>query len=236
MLQEKGLDPGVTIPGLGPFRQHRVKEYLFCKNCENLFNSREQYVAKEVYNGRLFLLLTRMQVSPGGRTRVSEGLSAYLGKTADVDAIALAYYAISLVWRASIAEWRTPEGATLGVELGKKRQDQFRQYLLGEIDIPHDVAVAVTVCEDKESQESIFTPTRITSNELTMYDALVRGIYFCVFVDLPRGFPRDQVCCVNSPWNLIFSASGVQVTKQSFTGLSAMGKVADNLKRYLPPK
>ncbi len=233
MSRQGRYAPVVMTPELATHTAKQVKEYMFCEECEDRFNKGgEKYVTSLVYNGEAFPLLDRIRLAPLAGRRVNRrGLMQYSGKKMGIDTDKLAYYAVSVVWRAAVHKWKTLGTQTTSVELSDERKEQFRRYLLGYIGLPHDVGVVVTVCTDLASQGLVFFPTRSKGSEFTTYAVLVRGIYFRVLVDVPGRFPLDQVCCVHSAEKVIWVDDCVEDTTHSFKTLNAMAKVAENLKR-----
>lgn len=236
MSREKGFNPVVMTPRLATHTQHQVKEYMFCEKCEDLFNKGgESYVSTLVYNGQSFPLLDRIKLAPFAGRVVSNGLERFSGEKLGINTDKLAYYAVSLVWRAAVYKWRTLEDQTTTVELDEKRKEQFRQYLLGNTGLPDDVGVVVTVCTDAESQGWVFLPTREIGSHfityaITKYAVLVRGIMFHVMLDVPGRLPMKDMCSVRSEEKLIWVRSCVEETKESFKRLRANARVAENLK------
>ncbi|HLJ89851.1 MAG TPA: hypothetical protein VKZ53_23790 [Candidatus Angelobacter sp.] len=178
-----------------------------------------------------------MKLAPfGGKLVTPEGLGRFSGQRLGIDTDKLAYYAVSLVWRAAVYKWRTLEGQTTTVELDDKRQEELRHYLLGHTGLPSDVGVVVTVCTDRESQGWIFLPTKAVGRDystsgVTMYGVLVRGILFHVIVNAPGRFPLRDICCVRSEDKVLWVRDCAEETKHSFMSLKAKARVAENLKR-----
>jgi hypothetical protein len=63
-----------------------------------------------------------------------------------------AYFALSLVWRASHG-WPLPDGTrTTPLDLGEYAEP-IRLYLLGEAPFPNHTYVALTACTDEKSRQ-----------------------------------------------------------------------------------
>ncbi len=241
MSRDRGFDPVVMTPKIATHTQKQVKEYMFCADCEDRFNKGgESYVSTLIYNGKDFPLLDRIKLAPLAGVKISQqNLEMFLGRKLGINTGKLAYYAISLIWRSAAAKWRTLEKQTTTVEMNETRKEEFRQYLLGHTELPHDVGVVATVCTDDQSQGWVFLPTETKGSDfrthgLTFYAVLVRGIYFRVMVDVPDRFPLQEVCCLRSPDKLIWVSNCVEHTNHSFQSISRIARVAENLKRHLP--
>lgn len=237
MSREKGYDPVVMTPKVATHTQRQVKEFMFCRDCEDLFNKGgESYVTRLVYDGESFPLLDRIKLSPFAGRVNGGGLEEFSGRKLGIDTDKLGYYAISLVWRAAMEKWRTLERQTTTVEMNEKQREQLRQYLLGRADLPRDAGVVVTVCTDRESQGWVSAPTLskgsdFTTHGLTQYGLLVRGILFHVMVDVPGRFPLENICCMRSPKKVIWVRNCREEAKESFKALNAQARVAENLKK-----
>jgi len=238
MSREKGFDPVVMTPKLATHTQKQVKEFAFCGTCEDLFNKGgEGYVSQLVFDGESFPLLGRIKLAPFAGIRMTSGnFERFSGRKLGIDTDKLAYYAVSLVWRSAVEKWRTLEGQTTSVVMDENRKEQLRRYLLGNAELPRDVGVVVTVCTDRESQGWVYSPTLTrgsdaSTNGLTRYGVLVRGILFHVMLDVPGRFPLDTVCCVRSPEKMMFVRDCSDETRHSFKVLNASARVADNLKK-----
>jgi hypothetical protein len=107
----------------------------------------------------------------------------------------------------------------------------MRRLLLGQIGLPHDLGIVVTVCTDLGSQGLVFAPTRSKGTDFSTYAVLVRDIYFRFIIDVPGRFPLHEVCCVHSPEKVIWVDGYDTETRHSFAALNAYAKVAANLKR-----
>jgi hypothetical protein len=92
-----------------------------------------------------------------------------------------------MVWRASVHKWLMPDGMTTSIDLGA-HQEPIRRFLLGESEFPAEVVVVVTACTDWVSHATVFPPSAVPENPLTVFSSLVRGISFRVLVgsDPPR--------------------------------------------------
>lgn len=74
----------------------------------------------------------------------------------------LAYFALSVFWRAAIHRWPDPEDPTrtIKIELGPSNTELLRRYLLGEAALPPTVNLTFYVLTDRLSQAAIYLPGR----------------------------------------------------------------------------
>ena len=74
--------------------------------------------------------------------------------TPDIDRDALAYFALSIFWRASIHVWDRKKKDPI-IDLGPYNEG-VRKYLLGETSFPDNVSLFMVVCDDPESQDVFY--------------------------------------------------------------------------------
>ena len=117
--------------------QHQYKQHLLCSECEERFNENgEKYV--------LGLMNSRNQNFPlrnilnQSRATASAHWSQYSAKdTPTIDREKLAYFGLSVFWRASVATWKDASGISeIRINLGEKYNEEIRRYLLGETGFP----------------------------------------------------------------------------------------------------
>jgi len=164
--------------------------------------------------------------------KVEGTLQVFSGSDLGIDTEALAYFALSIVWRGSVNEWKTLEGQTTGVPLGPY-EERVRQYLAGESGFPADVLVAVHVCTDVGSQLTTYAPERVKGVHAIYSDFsfLTRGLWFHVYVgkDIPK--EMRELCCVNSEKKVIFLRSCEKEFYEGGRYLLRNAKVAPNVPR-----
>ncbi len=195
----------------------QVRAYLLCAECEERFNKYgETWAAGQVYDGRYFPLLQRLTLAlPFLETPKLRGVS---GMAAGIDTDKLAYFGLSILWRAAAHKWKMLDGRTTSVDLGSY-EEPIRRFLLGETVLPGDVIVVATACTDWLSQGSFYTPCAVRGNPYTAYAFLARGISFTVLVgsDLPASM--RELCCVASTRKPIFAADHKAKSVHSFLHL-----------------
>jgi hypothetical protein len=161
--------------------QHQYKQYLLCSACEQRFNEKGEKYVLGLMNSRdqEFRLLDILKGSQV--TAVGHLWSQYSAEhTPTIDREKLAYFGISVFWRASVATWTDASGVSeVGIDLGEKYNEEVRRYLLGETKVPDLAFLVVYVCRDAASATKSFAPAnngRTKVGKLTGF--LVRGIEF----------------------------------------------------------
>lgn len=121
----------VTVEG-GKQSSFQTKDYVLCRECEQRFSKNgEDYVMRIVTDreGR-FPFLEMLNNAPT-RTIGKDWIHYTVTDTPDIDRDKLAYFALSVLWRASVHIWEQESGKPVSIDLGKKYNEQVRRYLLG---------------------------------------------------------------------------------------------------------
>src|SRR5207342_2250884 len=127
----------------------QIWAYLLCRECEHRFNvGGEQYVMALVDAGTNFPLLDKLNVALPLQEITT--MAMYSGPAVGIDVEKLAYFALSVFWRASVYRWRAPHGGTVWNCLGTY-EEPIRHYLLGAAGFPADAIVMVQACTDHGS-------------------------------------------------------------------------------------
>ena len=193
-----------TLNGVGSGGPE-AKAYLLCAECEERFNRNGEspvfsWIAPKALKYALPLLRRLRESSPRAHY---ESHSRFSGRDIGIDTDAFAYFALSFVGRAAVAEWPLPDGGlTMPLDLGTF-EEPIGRYLMGETGLPPNIAVLVCVGTDEESRRSQYIPAPSDDQSLNAFGFLVRGVYFGVFLDpnLPDVL-RDDSC--TSPFKAIF--------------------------------
>jgi len=224
--RDKNPNPVLTTRKVAVRTSKQLRDYVFCRECEQRFNDcGERCLISQVDNGRDFPLLNKLNVAMAFTS--GPLLAAFSGTAVGVDTEKLAYFVLSVLWRASVHKWRIL-GQTTSVSLGPF-EDPIRKYLLGESGFPCGVVAVVTVCTDFASKGSFFVPCLVSQNQFTTYSLLTRGIYFRVLMgsNLPAGI--RELCCASSSRKPIFKASCEEKTLGAFAHLISTAKITQGL-------
>lgn len=206
----------------------QIWAHLLCRECEHRFNvGGEQYVMTLVNDGNQFPLLDRLNVALP--LQEISTMAMYSGPRIGIDVRRLAYFALSIFWRASVYQWRGPHGGTIWTSL-RAYEEPIRRYLLGETEFPNDVIVAVMACTDYGSQRSFYTPCEVRGHEVTGFGMLARGIHFRLFVgsDVPQ--PMRRVCCFSSARQVILRGSCRRISVHAFAHLHGSSRPSRALR------
>ncbi len=209
----------------------QIHDYVLCSDCEGRFNKHgETYTIRQMCGKAGFRLLERLRVSPPVDFRV--GTRAYSGLAIGIDTEKLAYFALSVVWRAGVHKWRNlySDQPVYSINIGTFLEP-MRRYLLGISPFPANVAVNVIVATDDQSQHSAYTPSLAAGTPCTTFGFLTCGIHFGVFMGNPLPPVYRKICCYNSPRRLIFDKNLKGQTTRAFNRLYSTTRVSDKLRR-----
>jgi len=107
-------------------------------------------------------------VSPSRKDKEWRGYS--VTDTPNVKRDQLAYFALSVFWRAAVHCWPTADGKgkTNKLELGAVNTEALRRFLRGEGPMPSTMALFFVVLTDRLSQATLYFPTAIEQEGLSL--------------------------------------------------------------------
>lgn len=225
----RGGGPVVMTPELFVSTSKQVRDHLLCRDCEQAFSKKgEDYVIRLLAQGQNnFPLLELLKaVKPLGRGQ--SGSLVFSGSQVGIDTDKLAYYALSMFWRASIHSWKTLNGQFTSGSL-RAYEEQIRKFLNGESGFPAGVVIKVSVCTDPLSQGSVFPPVEWSNDVYTGYEMTVLGIRFTMVVGVQPGAKEWDLCCVNSKDRLIFLEDCEETSRDHYLDLRKNARIAQNL-------
>ncbi|WP_273807236.1 MULTISPECIES: hypothetical protein [unclassified Pseudomonas] len=233
--------PVMLIPGQNTaFQTNRqIKVHLLCSDCEHRFSRYGEDVI-----GRLWATSTafplRDQMQSAGALE-SDGSLSVFDAAALPDGVveAIRYFVISILWRASVGDWKIAENSYHNA-LGDKYEEQFRLFLLGQsTDVSARIFVSVN---DGCGTNSMFsTPVFSRKNGAHLHSFQVLGIRFNTFVG--GKFPAEiQAACGAMSSDIVFTSADFE-KQPDFTrmvgwakGATPRGKLArsGNLRAQVP--
>ena len=181
---------------------YQVKDYLLCAECEHRFNvNGESYVMQLVSTPEIFPLLDVL--SKVNTKLKTDEWRAYLPKdTPGIDRAKLAYFAISVFWRASVHTWRQDDGELIRITFGTKYNEEIRTYLMGG-PMPVTASLYVVVCTDKLNQQAFFLPEASSKPHNKLVGFLARGINFSFGIGKSVPDFHRRLSMINAPYEVI---------------------------------
>ncbi len=197
-------DPFLVTRKSSKQTSHQTKDYLLCRDCEQLFCvNGENYVMGLVTkrNGVFPLLEMLKPVRPTAR---GPGWCSHsYSDTPNIDRAMIAYFAISVFWRASVHTWVQANGEETRIDLGEKYNQEIRKYLLGETLVPRNASLQVVVCTDELNQKTFFTPRENQKTRDRSMVFLARGMIFLLRMSNALTGYQKRLSIVNEQRGLI---------------------------------
>jgi hypothetical protein len=230
-------DPGQKAPimmtnRLTVMKHGQIKDYLLCEICEDRFNKNgERYVFEMMNTPDGFRLLDRLKVAPPISFSATDSI-VYSGTDVGLDMDKLAYFGLSVFWRAGAHSWpsKLTVDPTYSIDLGPWR-NPIGTFLLGGT-WPVGLSLMVTAAEDFLSQGYSFFPGRTVGLLAPMlsYGFLTCGIHFALFLANPVPFPYALFCATSAPRRPIFLRNMHEQTVHAAGRLKMLGRVAENMQ------
>lgn len=222
----KKPDPVLMTRRVAVRTNRQIEDYVLCGDCEQRFNKNgEDWILRHVDNGKHFPLLQTLKLAIP--FRATQRIVAFSGAAVGIDTEKLAYFALSVLWRSSVHEWRIL-GQTTSVSLGV-HEEPVRKYLLGEDAFPSDVHVLVVACTDLASRGSFYVPGVLRHGLTMMYVLLTRGIYFRVHAGGRISPQMRELCCLCSPHKPIFMRDCEDKTTDACGPLFSTARITEDL-------
>jgi len=177
----------------------QASDYLLCTECEDRFRrSGEDWVIRHCY--RMGVGFTLRDLVLAARL-LDDGDLAKLYSTQSnpaINADALAYFALSVFWRASAHRWHFLGRDWNAVTLGPY-EEGFRKYLLGEGAFPQTAVLWVWVSQYDAPSRAVTMPSTRREHDLHVHSFDIPGIRFDVFVGKKPSEVLRRVCIVTAP-------------------------------------
>jgi hypothetical protein len=206
--QEGAQNPNpIILTSRGSVRTSRqTRDYVLCGNCEGLFSRNgEKYVMGQVFDGNKFPMLDTLHAVPS--IKMGPNFEVYdQAMVPGIDRERLAYFALSVFWRASAHAWKRPDDSPITIDLGPY-SEVLRKFLLGETAFPENVVLHVIVCTDSMTQDIFYMPGLVRKQEERTYSFQARGLNF--FMTVGKRIPEQlrELCCISGPRRFILTRS-----------------------------
>jgi hypothetical protein len=209
-------DPVLITKASNKPSSYQIKDCVLCRDCEDLFNrGGEDYAMRLVADpvGNFPLLETLEKIKPTMEHSLWRAYS--VADTPDIDRDKIAYFAISVYWRASVHTWKYEDGSTAHIDLGARYNEEIRKYLLGQTGIPRNIALQVVVCSDIVNKMSFFAPHENQKLKDRTHIFLACGFQFFFRVSNTPNPHQQRLSIVNNPdrWLTIRDCSINQIWK-----------------------
>lgn len=192
-------DPLSVFDGGIQATSEQLTDFVFCSDCEERFNKYgENYIHRMVSTKDDFPLLDILNASRN--TPLKEWGRYAERDTPTIDRAKIAYFAVSVFWRASVHVWKWNDGRKVTIDLGKQYNESCRRYLLGETQFPEHLSLFVIVATDVLTQDTFVMPG--TTGRLDGggwgHSMGARGIIFWLTLGKDRPKHARETCCITS--------------------------------------
>ncbi len=160
---------------------------LLCEGCEDRFNSGgESTVISQMYRTRDNFVLRDILRKKLPDEKSPYGPTYYPGSIEpEISSNQFAYFAISVLWRASVTKW-DPLTDYYYKSLGKIYENNYSEYLLGNIEFPIKTYIAIIVDPENDPTTVATLPIVNRSENANatchVHSFFIPGIKFVVFV------------------------------------------------------
>lgn len=193
-----GVTPILIRHGTAIQMDEQMKDFVLCAACEVRLNKNgEDWVLRHCNRRGKGFKLSDL-VHPMTPQISGPDLKMYpTSQIPGIDAEKLRYFAISVLWRGSAHAWSWGGQPMETPSLGRKYQEEFRRYLMGETDFPMNAVVTIHLQTDPKLCEGCCTPTgRRSSRGDWVYSFYFLGLYFvCSIGNLLS--PETRNSCVS---------------------------------------
>lgn len=222
----------VKTPQLFLGTDAQVRDRLLCRDCEQLFSKNgEDYVMRLVkQDAGVFPLLEMLSKQTPIATGPNNG-DVFSAPEVGIDVGKIAYYGLSMFWRAAVHVWTSLKGQTISSNLAQDHLEAIRRYLHGEVGWPAEIVLQVTVCTDSISQDTVQAPTDWENDKYKGASMVVFGIFFMLVSGVTPGDREWIKCCMTAPKYAIFRHSCASTTGMLEDDLRSNARIADNLRR-----
>jgi hypothetical protein len=209
--------PVLVTKSVSIISSRQIKDHVLCNDCEQRFSRfGESWVLANMSRPTGFALQDLLKEA--GPFAASDGFALFSGAAiAAIDTDALAYFALSVFWRAAIHQWKSIDGNTEPIDLGPY-EGQIRSFLLGG-PFPTNAVVTVSVWPTINVLPAAYTPREGVAPGFRVFNFMVPGIEFRLHTG-SLSSELHALCVKTSPQRVIIvSASLERETMQTFFNL-----------------
>ncbi len=225
----KNPNPVLITPDVTCTTSRQVKDYVLCSDCEQRFSKQGEawVLAKMARPGGFALQASLFAAGPLERNNDFAVFSGAAIQSINMDA--LAYFGMSIFWRAGAHQWRGESGPMGGIDLGIY-QEPIRQFLLGD-DFPTNAVILVAVWPKLEVPLLAYTPRKGEALGYEAFNFMIPGIEFRLLLGENVPTQMRECCSQTSTLRCIFSATTmIEETRETFIKLASESTVSRNLK------
>jgi len=131
----------------------------------------------------------------------------YAAGIPEINVSAIAYFAASMFWKASVHPWKDDGGYSL--KLGPW-EEEFRRYLMEEAEFPRHATLMVAIRQSSETDRMMYAPVGKRMQTIHVHKFPIPGFAFSLAVSkqLPSFF--HNTCFVRSPGNPLILSNDLE--------------------------
>lgn len=234
IIQESDGDPPViTKPTVSMHTNEQMRDYVLCRDCEQRFSRNgEQWVMEHCFRNEAGFKLKELLDSstPLMENKLTVYSAAAVPK---IDMDRLTYFAASVLWRASIHDWKSGKDKVRRLYLGKYTEE-LRHYLLGETTFPKNVVIWLSVIPEQKLWCAATPPYGDRMNECWEYRFPFLGIFFTIFLGARIDPVIRHMCSFRSVEQFVFSGEpATEMVIRDYGGLIAKSRPVGALSRFV---
>jgi hypothetical protein len=179
----------------------QAKQYLLCHDCEQRFSKNgESWVINHCYHetNKTFrlrdFLKTAVPILSG-----PDGGAYDASKITGVDIDKLVYFSASVIWRASLRQWRIQKQTYKPIHIEPKYQEELRLFLLGQGSFPQHAVSVVYVSTSEVPPLMVGYPDSLHDDDKDIYRFYVPGIWFHLVFGEDLSEDTRKMCILLSP-------------------------------------
>lgn len=216
----------------------QVKDYLLCDACELRFSTfGEQWVLDHCFRKPGDFPLQRILAGAPHQQELKHGSVIETAGLPGIDIPKLAYFAVSVIWRAAVHSWEIVKDQK-PIRLGNTFEQKIRSYLLGKAEFPSEVAILVKVASSQRpATQSMSLPTVVRRSPYHHYQFSIPGIVFEPLVGGHIPNPdREQGCILRGRGNPVFWLRDDMLFESGVAKLLATAKPSKGLMKEFGPR
>jgi hypothetical protein len=179
----------------------QAKQYLLCHGCEQRFNRNgENWVINHCYHESDGRFRLRDFLKPAVPVLSGPGGGAYdASKITGIDIDKLVYFSASVIWRASLRQWRIQKQIYEPIRIGSKYQEELRLFLLGLGSFPQRAVSVVYVSTSEVPPLMVGYPDSLHDEDRDTHRFYVPGVWFHVVLGENLSDDTRKMCILRSP-------------------------------------
>jgi hypothetical protein len=179
----------------------QARRHLLCSRCEQCLNQNgEKWVLDKCYRGQgRFRLRSELR-----KKSPLSGCEIEAYAASDEEAARLAYFCLSVVWRASLCDWFCRGETYEQIDLGRYQED-IRKYMKGDAGAPCRVGVMVMLSALERPKLEMCLPLRYREDSYHCYRFHIPGVTFVATVG---GTEEDRISVLQPPHPILIGTMG----------------------------